>query len=249
MNPATPPQDSVLAPLEPEQFLLEETSDLLPAMTRGCWFEKAIDSIVAPTEAPFVPRPQLPLAPHTLASLSPPSPPPPRRLHSTNRNASATRKTRRARRRPPGWTPMPRAERVYKTCAKCGKKNHVRRLCCNGCYATKSEMGSGVDERSAARRSAASASDNSENASSSLPFAGIPTALAYGADSHALRALLLQDDIPQVGGSGMLPWLLGLCHLLFALLFILSDKSMHRALCKFRLLSLLLTIELHLWKD
>lgn len=51
---------------------------------------------------------------------------------------------RRSRRRPPGWTPMPRAQRVYKLCARCGEKNHVRRLCCRGCYVSKAEMGVGA---------------------------------------------------------------------------------------------------------
>ncbi len=51
------------------------------------------------------------------------------------------------RRRPPGWKPMPRAERVYKNCAKCGARNHVRRLFCKGCYVSKAEMGVGAGVR------------------------------------------------------------------------------------------------------
>lgn len=54
---------------------------------------------------------------------------------------------RSRRRRPPGWKPMPRAERVYKNCARCGARNHVRRLCCRVCYVSKAEMGVGAGVR------------------------------------------------------------------------------------------------------
>lgn len=121
-----------------------------PTMTRGGWFEKAIDSIVCPSDT---------------FSIQPSSPPPlppqavlPPVLVPTKSSGAASKK-RTNRKRPAGWTPTPRAERVYKTCAKCGKRNHVRRLCCNGCYATKSEMGS----RSRKTSSAAGASNSSSS--------------------------------------------------------------------------------------
>lgn len=55
-------------------------------------------------------------------------------------SASKVRKPRRQRKRPPGWSPMPREQRVYKECSKCHWKNHVRRLCCEKCFTSKSDM-------------------------------------------------------------------------------------------------------------
>lgn len=49
-------------------------------------------------------------------------------------------KSRRSRKRPTGWKPMPRELRVYKKCDYCGEKNHVRQLCCKFCYKSKADM-------------------------------------------------------------------------------------------------------------
>lgn len=56
---------------------------------------------------------------------------------------SSSRRPRRPRRRPQGWTPTPRRERVYLFCAVCSHKNHVRRLFCENCLAPKPDMRGG----------------------------------------------------------------------------------------------------------
>jgi len=42
-------------------------------------------------------------------------------------------------------TKVPREKRVFRTCARCGRKNHNRRLFCAGCYGGKDVM-KGVSE-------------------------------------------------------------------------------------------------------
>jgi len=32
---------------------------------------------------------------------------------------------------------VPRAQRIFRICKKCGEKNHVRRLCCSRCFASR----------------------------------------------------------------------------------------------------------------
>lgn len=94
------------------------------------------------------------------------------------------------RRRPPGWKPMPRAERVYKNCAKCGARNHVRRLFCKGCYVSKAEMGVGAGVRHVP--DTALMSNATMNAQASLPN-GTPNS------GMVLQSSTVEDEI--LGGA------------------------------------------------
>lgn len=79
--------------------------------------------------------------PQTLAQLTPPT----RDITSRGLGTGGIRKSRRSRKREPGWTPIPREERVYKICPNCGNKNHVRCLACRKCFMPKAEMGKSSD--------------------------------------------------------------------------------------------------------
>lgn len=50
------------------------------------------------------------------------------------------KRIQRSRRRLQGWTPTPRSCRVYRICARCGERNHVRRLFCTKCFMSRAKV-------------------------------------------------------------------------------------------------------------
>ena len=59
------------------------------------------------------------------------------------------KRPRRSCRRPAGWTPTPRRDRVFKTCVRCGESNHIRRLFCSKCFTSRADMNISASGRSA----------------------------------------------------------------------------------------------------
>lgn len=90
---------------------------------------------------------------------------------------SGNRKPRRQRKRPPGWTPMPRDQRVYKECTTCHWKNHVRRLCCEKCFTSKSDMKKNSSSSSSKARNNSNITRNISNNISSNGNHSMPSSL------------------------------------------------------------------------
>jgi len=83
----------------------------------------------SPTQRPSTALPNIPVA--TAATVP-----------SLPSGGSARTKPRRRRRsrRQSSRVIIPRSLRVYRTCTKCGARNHNRRLFCQSCFASKAEM-------------------------------------------------------------------------------------------------------------